>query len=352
MSNFSPEGPEPPIPPRQTVWPGGPSPWAIKKEETDAVKLLAHIHLYPPTHNAGAEWMLHGILRYLKEERGMEIQVITDQPPERNDEFEGIKVRFDRKPQNLNMEYQFSSVVITHLDATRKSVEFAAKYGRPVVHLIHNDRQLSFHGVKTNQCALAVFNSQWLLDEVEWPGQAMIVHPPTKIADYKVDTRGADAITLINLNAQKGVRVFYELAAAFPEERFIGVTGGYGPQVPAPNLPNLEILPHTPDIKAVYAQTKILLVPSHYESWGRVAVEAACSGIPSIASPTPGLREAGVSYDFPAVDNVPQWVAALRNMLEPTTWTRASNHAKRRSEQLDALVDTQMAELADRIESL
>ena len=32
-------------------------------------------------------------------------------------------------------------------------------------------------------------------------------------------------------------------------------------------------------------------MPSRYESWGRVAVEAMSCGIPVIANPTPGLQE-------------------------------------------------------------
>ncbi|WP_262928542.1 glycosyltransferase family 4 protein [Streptomyces sp. CBMA152] len=41
----------------------------------------------------------------------------------------------------------------------------------------------------------------------------------------------------------------------------------------------------------VYSRSRVILMPSLYESWGRVAVEAFASGIPVIAHTTPGLVE-------------------------------------------------------------
>jgi hypothetical protein len=42
----------------------------------------------------------------------------------------------------------------------------------------------------------------------------------------------------------------------------------------------------------VFRKTKVLLMPSEYESYGRVGIEAACAGIPTVAHPTLGLQEA------------------------------------------------------------
>ena len=42
----------------------------------------------------------------------------------------------------------------------------------------------------------------------------------------------------------------------------------------------MRVVDHTTDMRSVYAQTRVLLVPSVYESYGRVALEAAASGIP------------------------------------------------------------------------
>ena len=43
--------------------------------------------------------------------------------------------------------------------------------------------------------------------------------------------------------------------------------------------------------QSVYARTRLLLMPSRSESFGRVGLEAAASGIPTIASPVEGVPE-------------------------------------------------------------
>jgi glycosyltransferase involved in cell wall biosynthesis len=318
-------------------------------------KVLAHTHLYPPNHNAGAEWMLHALLRYGHEVRGWDVQVITDHLPARSDEFQGIKVRHDRNINNLTVEYRFSNAIITHLDCTKKAVQLAARAGRPVVHLIHNDSQLAFHKVQPNQCALAVFNSQWLLDAVQWPGRSTILHPPTRVEDYAIEPdEDASMVTLLNLMAAKGSATFYELARRNPSIDFLGVKGSYGVQeLPLTNLANVEIMENQADVSKVYRRTKVLLMPSHYESWGRVAVEAACSGIPSICAPTPGLREAGVAAAFCDPDDYEAWSKALRRLVRgEKAWTEASGMARERALELDKLVDQQLAETAEMMESL
>ncbi|MFE4971343.1 glycosyltransferase [Kitasatospora sp. NPDC056651] len=56
----------------------------------------------------------------------------------------------------------------------------------------------------------------------------------------------------------------------------------------------MEIIDHVPGHamrERVYARSRVVLMPSSHESWGRVGVEAFASGIPVIAHPTPGLAE-------------------------------------------------------------
>ena len=111
--------------------------------------------------------------------------------------------------------------------------------------------------------------------------------------------------------------MFYCLAEQMPHLPFLGVMGSYGKQLyPAHELPNLTLMENQSDIREVYKRTRILLMPSSYESYGRCAVEAACSGIPTIAHRTKGLWEAlGEGGIFPLPDS-DSWKAAVNYTLE------------------------------------
>jgi glycosyltransferase involved in cell wall biosynthesis len=87
------------------------------------------------------------------------------------------------------------------------------------------------------------------------------------------------------------------------------------------------------DIRGVYRQTGILIMPSHYESYGRTAVEAMCSGIPVIANPTPGLLEScGSAGYFADRNKLDEWVEAIRDVFK--NYEYWSKRAKLRAEDL------------------
>ncbi|MFN8024852.1 MAG: glycosyltransferase family 4 protein [Acidimicrobiia bacterium] len=57
-------------------------------------------------------------------------------------------------------------------------------------------------------------------------------------------------------------------------------------------LPELvEFTPRDHDVRNVYARVDALLVPSHAESFCRIAAEAMCNGLPVVGSDLPALRE-------------------------------------------------------------
>ena len=78
-------------------------------------------------------------------------------------------------------------------------------------------------------------------------------------------------------------------------------------------------------------------MPSVYESWGRTATEAMCSGIPVISSGTPGLREncgeAGIYIEDR--NDVEAWVREIKRLDDKKEYKKASDKAKLRSRELD-----------------
>ena len=294
------------------------------------MKILAWVHLYPPDHCAGAELMLHEILLGLQR-RGHDCRVYLDRSSA--DEWQGIPIHTE-KTANVDELIENCDVLVTHLDRTRAVIR--ANAGRkPLVHLIHNDQQLRYHRVRPRESSLVVANSRWIQKAIRWSGESIVVPPPVHADRYKT-TRG-DAITLINLSEPKGARTFWQLARILPDRQFVGVIGGYGEQVIPEHVPaNVELVAHTPNIRDVYAKTRLLLMPSSYESWGRVGIEAAASGIPTIAHPTPGLRESlGASGTFVDRDDIAGYVEAIWAFDNPENYRQKSEAALARSAQLD-----------------
>ena len=295
------------------------------------MRVLAWVHLYAPDHCAGAEMMLHEILLGLRA-RGHDVHVICDSSTA--PDFEGVPITTRSSLTAVERErlLDWADIVITHLDRTREVVA-ALAHRRPLVHLVHNDRQLTHHRVKPNDAQLVVANSQWIAGAIKWPGETIVVPPPVDPARYRTPRTDADSLTLVNLSAEKGARTFWALASALPDRPFLGVVGGYGPQVIPSVIPsNVTIVEHGPDIAAVYARTRILLMPSGYESWGRVGIEAAASGIPTIAHPTPGLLESlGSAGIFADRNNTPAWVETVLALDDPDVYACHSRLSLARS---------------------
>lgn len=328
------------------------------------MRCLAVLHLYPPGHNAGAELMVHTMLRDLVR-RGWDVQVMATEYRGEPYVRDGVKVMQSPMDREQAALFTWADVALTHLDATRRAMSWC-RWGRPLVHVVHNHRQLTFHKVRPSDAALVVWNGEWVKAcHQPWNGPSIIVRPPVSSSDYRVPLKRDGAVTLLNLYRPKGSGIFWHLARTERGvgRRFIGVLGSYGAQHVEPGFEHeVTILDNTPDVRAVYAQTRVLLVPSSYESWGRVAVEAMASGIPVMANPTPGLVEActspalGPCALFVDAEQPREWNRALAQLDSPATYRLWSKRALARSAELDAqtVVDLDtfaeaMAALAHRV---
>jgi len=90
------------------------------------------------------------------------------------------------------------------------------------------------------------------------------------------------------------------------------------------------------DMRPIYKQTRLLLVPSQWkETWGRVVVEAQFSGIPAIASDVGGLAQ-NVSDTGRLLDAgapAEAWAEAVRSIwFDDAAYARAAERAYRRAE--------------------
>lgn len=302
-----------------------------------------HAHLWPPDHNAGAELYAQTVLRHLLE-RGHECRASVRRTSVK--EYLGVEVTSHAR---IREDWDWCDVAITHLDETKKAMAESRRTGKPLVHLVHNDAQLRYHKVPQT-ASLVVFNSRWVADRHKaWGGAKLVIPPPVIADDYRVQRPGS-MLTLINVSKPKGSRVFYDLATLMPKRQFLGVLGAYHQQERW-RRPNVRLVENTPDARSIYAQTRILLMPSGYESWGRTGIEAAVSGIPTIAAPTPGLRESlGKAGIWAGRDDLDCWRQIIECLDDPKEYAYHSRLAKQRAGQLNPAGD--LNRLAVAIEGL
>lgn len=294
--------------------------------------------------------MLHEIFRYLTS-RGHSVEVLVDRG--RALEVDGIFVYRYGSDRHIMRRHERADIVITHLDRTHQAIGYAKRAGNPICHVIHNPWQIEAFSLDEERADMLVFNSVWLKRECGWSGFSIVVRPPVYERDFRVQKRG-DKITLVSLSPAKGCHTFFKIAKKMPKEKFLGVKGSYGPQDIPERLPeNVEIMENTPNPKEIYEKTKILLMPSNFESWGRVAIEGACSGIPTIAQPTPGLREslsyAGIWADR---DASYEYIEHIEELMDKKKYKEASEKAYMRAKELEKMYDEDLENLERSLEKI
>lgn len=195
-------------------------------------------------------------------------------------------------------------------------------------------------------------------------GRIAAVHVPISLPDRTeynaVGNLANRFVTLINPCAGKGQAIFMGLARRMPDVEFAAVpTWGTTPTdlEELRSLPNITVLPPLEDVDQIYAQSRVVLVPSLWaEARSRVPLEAMARGIPVLASNVGGMDEAMLGMDYllpvkaaeryrpasdrsmvPAVEITPQdvgpWAEVLTRLLgDRMLYARISARARERAE--------------------
>lgn len=188
---------------------------------------------------------------------------------------------------------------------------------------------------------------------------AHIVPPIFRSELYRTERAGRNAV-FINPVREKGVDLALAVAALCPEIPFLFVKG-WPLDVDSRwrllrrlwRLPNVRLLERRTNMREIFRNCHVLLVPSQRESWGRVASEAHFSGIPVIGSDIGGLPEAigpgGLIIDPGAPPEV--WAAALRQLwfddeLYQTKSCAAQTYSQRPQLNTERQLDLLLAGLA------
>jgi len=271
--------------------------------------------MYPPVHNAGAEWMAHAMNSSLVA-NNYKVNVVLNKAD--LSEFERVHIIDKHEQETVDSAILHSSVLISHLDMEIEAVQTARVAKRPMVLVMHNNYRKhfiqEFMRVLPKNLYL-IHNSYWLKEYYsQFNIPSIVVFPPVYWKEYAVTTT-REYVTLINLNKNKGGDVLIQIASQMPDIKFLGVKGSYNKQIMNKYLTNITYEDNTPYINDIYGKTDILLMPSYEESWGRTAIEAMSSGIPVIASPTPGLLEScGNAGIFCQRNNINAWIHEIRKL--------------------------------------
>jgi len=236
-------------------------------------------------------------------------------------------------------------------------------YNRPIVATCHYDgnyTKITDNSGRTWVEMLCFINSimeaNYRKNIVPWPSQIVrteTIRPIMHRNQIEISEpfRG-DCITLINANENKGVHQFLELAKRMPDRKFLGVRPYYGNMnIPLPLGGNIEWVPFTDDVRTILRRTRILLVPSYYESFGRVAVEAMINGIPVLYSKPaknsayPGgsiegmqswIKDAAIQCDR---DKPEEWIQAIESLDSEETYSKWSEKGKTHIDSMDLFTE-------------
>jgi glycosyltransferase involved in cell wall biosynthesis len=297
------------------------------------MKIAAVTPMYPPGSRVGSWLSTHECLRVLLA-AGHDV-VANPMMVNNLDEYvlDGVRV----VPGSVRMDEVIggADLVISHLGDPGHAHRAALNRGIPSVRMVHGlIGQDALRQLAAYPPDLIVFNSESSAATARHRCPHIVVNPIFDRQDFA--TTPGDLVTQVNQSDPKGGQMFQKLVRFMPDVGFLAVRGGYGKQRDMVGR-NVETLAPTQDMRGdVYSRTRVLLIPSKAETWGMVGVEAMCSGIPVMASPTPGLVESlGDAGIFVADNNFKGWMSELRRLLDPVEWSAASARSLARVAELD-----------------
>lgn len=204
---------------------------------------------------------------------------------------------------------------------------------------------------------LSVSNSEYTRARIaERAGiESEVIYPIVRLGDYRT-ARTPELITFINPVPDKGVELALAIAALLPSRRFLFVEtwpltrkAKTALVARARALGNVRVRRWSREMRAVYARTALLLVPSQWEeSFPRVILEAQASGIPIAARPDGGIPEAMGDGGLLLSGDAAAWARAIEDTLsDPRRYEELSRRATANAARSEFDADAQVARFAE-----
>lgn len=315
-------------------------------------RIVALAHYSFEKAQAGGESYLHELLKALAGAGHDVTAVITSNGVGPRSVLDCVKYVYVGRLEYRHMTYPRPQLIISHFQHTKDAIRYSRMLRVPMMTIIHNDRPETLRMAAINRPNdLVVCNTNWIAKAVRTRCRKVVVHPPVDRARIYTKQHG-EHITLVNLTPPKGVDTFYALAKRMPDKKFLGVGGGYWKNTQVfEELPNVTFMPNQPDMKQVYGKSRIVLMPSDYETYGLVAREAIINGLPVIVHPTTGLREnlefSGIYLDR---NDIEAWEKEIRDLDDPDYYELRSGMALERAG--EDMTEVEIAEFLKAIDSV
>lgn len=252
-----------------------------------------------------------------------------------------IKERYERGGINIypsaylgahvSREYD---VFITHPEI--RTGVWTEVRGMPYIGIVHNTSPGTMRSLERHAPHLTIANSHYTRHHIPLVAHnrgmgVEVIHPPVLMEPKKGDPK---FVTAVNISLEKGGDILNYVANQNKKTKFLAVLGGHGLQVT--NQPtNVQLNKPTSDMRSVYADTRVLLFPTHHDTYGKVVAEAMQFGIPVIASDVGGVPEV---VDEAAILLEPHqyeaWSEAVRSMDDPKVYAEWAGKSKARGEEL------------------
>jgi glycosyltransferase involved in cell wall biosynthesis len=285
----------------------------------------------------GSECMAHMINVFLKH-KGFEINVIGDWE---TTVYEGIHLINVRDTERIRQAIGSSSILCSqNFGFPEFVVKIAGALNKHVCVFLHtimdewDMNPLKYQHHMDSSKLHIIYNTHWVRDFFSSTLDSIVVHPPIQVDKIAKHTT-KQYVTLVSPHIHKGGEQLLEIAKRMPHVSFLAV-GGHVAEHAIRTNKNIRFIPRSRRMSEIYEQSSVVLMPSAYESWGMVASEAICGGIPVIASPTTGLKEnldyAGI---FVPPHSIQEWVDAIQKLLTDSEYYRTvSQQCRTRGQEL------------------
>lgn len=281
----------------------------------------------------GAERLMFNLARDLMR-RGEDVHVLTGYHPAQ--QFDGPAFDVLEIPENATggrrlrdaIRDASPDVVITHhywaLSFEVVISNAARDVAAPIVQVVLNGRRIVF-------ASHAVYISNFVREATDRGATPPVTRSrpndqviyPLAFPDVVAPTH-ADAIGFIKPIHHKGVDLFYAIAEAMPDRRFVVLRGEWQDIEVIRELPNVEFMEPVADIRDFYSRVRMVLVPSLSEDAGTIAQECTLNEIVCMSSNVGGLQETNAGgLRVINNDNLLSWVHSINTIMDDSDVYRA-----------------------------